>query len=384
MTLDANERLRRYLEQRRELGESELVLDGLPVEDVLAMLGAKRGTSTPAGSAPASTRAPRSAPSAPTETPTRPMTEMPTADRELPAPLVVPEPEVRFSADASTDWREILRAGTAASGPVTGATSPSPPSSSPPTTSAPARAAASAIPAAATNALTPPIVVELPWPAWITALALPAGLSVGAANVTRQDAASALPSLHAIADAARACTACALHASATHAVPGEGNPSAEFFCVGEAPGANEDVEGRPFVGEAGQLLTKILGAIQLQRDDVYICNVLKHRPPGNRDPLPDEVHACQPFLLRQLDLVKPRVILALGRFAAQTLLQTTSTVGELRGQLHRFHGIPLIVTYHPAALLRNESWKRPTWDDVKLARRVLDAARVAADVERGA
>ena len=145
--------------------------------------------------------------------------------------------------------------------------------------------------------------------------------------------------------------------------------------MGEAPGATEDQQGRPFVGEAGQLLTKILGAIQLEREQVYICNVLKHRPPGNRDPLPDEVHACQPYLMRQLELVKPRVILALGRFAAQTLLQTTTSIGQLRGQLHRFHGIPLIVTYHPAALLRNESWKRPTWEDVKLARRVLDASR---------
>ena len=158
-------------------------------------------------------------------------------------------------------------------------------------------------------------------------------------------------------------------------MPGEGNPFADFVCVGEAPGASEDEQGRPFVGEAGGLLTKILGAIQLERNDVFICNVLKHRPPMNRDPLPDEVHACQPYLIRQLELIKPRVILALGRFAAQTLLQTTTPIGKLRGQLHAFHGIPLIVTYHPAALLRNEAWKRPTWDDVKLARRVLDASR---------
>jgi DNA polymerase len=147
--------------------------------------------------------------------------------------------------------------------------------------------------------------------------------------------------------------------------------------VGEAPGANEDEQGRPFVGEAGQLLTKILGAIQLSRDEVFICNVLKHRPPGNRDPLPDEVLACQPYLLRQIELVKPRVILALGRFAAQTLLQTGAAIGALRGKVHRYHGVPLIVTYHPAALLRNEAWKRPTWEDVKLARRILDAARAA-------
>jgi uracil-DNA glycosylase len=111
---------------------------------------------------------------------------------------------------------------------------------------------------------------------------------------------------------------------------------------------------------------------------VYICNVLKHRPPGNRDPLPEEVLACQPYLLRQIELVRPKVILALGRFAAQTLLQTTTGIGALRGKVHRFHGVPLIVTYHPAALLRNESWKRPTWEDVKLARRILDAARATS------
>jgi len=221
-----------------------------------------------------------------------------------------------------------------------------------------------------------------PLPAWLAELELPNGVSVGAPldgvdAPRRVDAASSLASLEAIADAARACTACALHTTATNAVPGEGDPNAEFLCVGEAPGANEDLLGRPFVGDAGQLLTKILGAIQLSRESVYICNVLKHRPPGNRDPLPNEVHACQPFLLRQLELVKPRVILALGRFAAQTLLQTTTPIGKLRGQIHRFHGIPLIVTYHPAALLRNESWKRPAWEDVKLARRILDASRIA-------
>jgi len=126
------------------------------------------------------------------------------------------------------------------------------------------------------------------------------------------------------------------------------------------------------------LLTKILGAIQLSREDVYLCNVLKHRPPGNRDPLPDEIVACQPYLLRQIELVRPRVILALGRIAAQTLLNTTTGIGALRGRIHRFHGVPLIVTYHPAALLRNEAWKRPTWEDVKLARRLLDASRSAS------
>jgi DNA polymerase len=142
--------------------------------------------------------------------------------------------------------------------------------------------------------------------------------------------------------------------------------------VGEAPGANEDEQGVPFVGQAGQLLTKIIEAIQLGRDDVFIANVLKHRPPGNRNPMPEEVVACSPYLVRQIELVKPKVILALGTFAAQTLLETKNTIGKLRGQIHRYYGVPLIVTYHPAALLRNPAWKRPTWEDVQLARRILD------------
>jgi DNA polymerase len=142
--------------------------------------------------------------------------------------------------------------------------------------------------------------------------------------------------------------------------------------VGEAPGATEDQQGLAFVGAAGQLLTKILAAVNLTRDDVFICNVLKHRPPGNRNPLPDEVKSCSPFLVKQIELVKPKVILALGTFAAQTLLETKLAISKLRGQLHRYHGVPLIVTYQLAALLRNPSWKRPTWEDVQLVRRILD------------
>ena len=130
--------------------------------------------------------------------------------------------------------------------------------------------------------------------------------------------------------------------------------------------------GRPFVGQAGQLLDKILAAIKLSRNDVYICNVLKHRPPGNRNPMPDEVQACSPYLLRQIELIQPRVILALGTFAAQTLLNTREGIGKLRGRIHRYYGVPLVVTYHPAALLRNPSWKKPTWEDVQLARKLLD------------
>jgi DNA polymerase len=203
----------------------------------------------------------------------------------------------------------------------------------------------------------------------------PSGLSVGTpAGELFGGSLSSLDSLDAIAKVVATCTRCPLYSTATNPVPGEGNPNAELMLVGEAPGATEDETGRPFVGAAGQLLTKILAAIQLEREDVFICNVLKHRPPGNRNPRPEEVTACGPFLVRQIELIRPKAIIALGTFAAQTLLDTKLSIGKLRGQIHRYFGVPLIVTYHPAALLRNPSWKRPTWDDVKLARRILDSA----------
>ena len=151
-----------------------------------------------------------------------------------------------------------------------------------------------------------------------------------------------------------------------------GDAHAVFVVVGEAPGATEDETGRPFVGRAGQLLNDILKAIGFAREQVFIMNVLKCRPPGNRDPEPLEVAACSPFLRRQLELLKPRVILAMGRPAAGTLLGTNSSLSDLRAKVHSYRGIPLIVTYHPAALLRNPNWKRPTWDDVRLARRIYD------------
>lgn len=179
-------------------------------------------------------------------------------------------------------------------------------------------------------------------------------------------------SLEEVARLIATCRGCELFRTALNHVPGEGNPNADFVCVGEAPGATEDELGRPFVGHAGQLLTKILAAVNLRREDVFIMNVLKHRPPGNRNPDPVEVAACTPFLRRQLELIRPKVILALGTFAAQTLLQTKAPISKLRGLVHQYQGIPVVVTYHPAALLRNPSWKRPTWDDVQLARRVLD------------
>jgi DNA polymerase len=168
------------------------------------------------------------------------------------------------------------------------------------------------------------------------------------------------------------CVRCKLCEGRTRTVPGEGPGTAQLVVVGEGPGKTEDETGRPFVGRAGELLTKILGAIELPREQVYICNVVKCRPPDNRLPQYDEIAACVPYLYRQIELVKPKVILAMGGTAAQTLLNTKQSLGSLRNQVHRFRGIPLLVTYHPAALLRNPNWKRPTWDDVRIVRRLLD------------
>jgi len=265
--VNASERLRRYLEQRQEMGENELLLDSMSVDDVMKAIGAINAGSKSSVNA------------------------------------------------AGADWREALR-------------------------EEPLETEGLKAPADATELFDDDIMRHT--------------------------------SLKGIENAVAKCTRCRLYKTATHPVPGEGSPKAKLVCVGEAPGANEDATGRPFVGQAGQLLTKILAAVDLKREDVFICNVLKHRPPGNRNPLPDEVAACSPYLVRQLELIKPKVIIAFGTFAAQTLLDTKTPIGKLRGSVHQYHGIPLVVTYHPAALLRNPAWKRPTWEDVKLARRVLD------------
>jgi uracil-DNA glycosylase len=202
----------------------------------------------------------------------------------------------------------------------------------------------------------------------------PPGLSYDppTGDLFARDPASQAPSLTVLAELIGACTRCRLSAERSHAVPGEGPASARLVVVGEGPGRVEDETGRPFVGPAGELLTKILAAIALKREDVFICNIVKCRPPENRTPQYDEVAACVPYLFRQIELVKPAVILAMGSTAAQTLLNTKQSLGALRNQIHRFHGIPVIVTYHPAALLRNPNWKKPTWDDVRVARRLLD------------
>lgn len=316
---DAHERLRQYLSQRREMGESEFVLDSLSVEEAMRVLttgapppaappSSARGAGAPAAGAPA-------AGGTPAEGPLR----------------------AARTEGMSDDWRVNL--GAVGAGPDVPA--PRRPSAPPP------KAEAAAAPA-------------------------PKGRDVEPDTDAHAVDLSGARSLADVAKAIAACTACSLAATAQNHVPGEGDPAAKFVVVGEAPGATEDELGRPFVGKSGDLLTKILDAVGFKREQVFICNVLKHRPPGNRNPSPSEIVACRPFLLRQLELLQPRVILALGTFASQTLLQTDAPIGKLRGQEHRYHGIPLVATYHPAALLRNPNWKRPAWEDVQLARRIFD------------
>ena len=318
--------LRRYIEQRRDVGETELVLDTLQVDEVMRLLGAAGRTS---------------------------------AGRNSP-------PDLSAGAEPGKDWRTTLRD---AGAEREDTQRPASPEASAPAVSAMPRAESSL-----------PRVGRLdfaPGPGGDAGgeLAFKKGLIVGPAELEIvPDLIAGLPSLPAIAEKVQECRRCPLYATATNGVPGEGDPNADLVCVGEAPGANEDATGRPFVGQAGQLLTKILAAIELKREQVFIVNVLKHRPPGNRNPRPEEVEACSPYLIRQLELIKPKVIVAFGTFAAQTLLQTKTPLGQLRGLVHRYHGTPLVVTYHPAALLRNPAWKRPTWEDVKLARRILDSA----------
>jgi uracil-DNA glycosylase family 4 len=333
--MDARVLLRRYLEQRRELGESELVLDGLNVEDVMRLLGAT-GSSAPSSEQRRSVR--------------------------------------QLAGEQPGDWRTALQeAGVMVDAPTL----------APRAGRSPAEAAGAPPPAPNKRLAFPPEPISPTTSAEATnemaarkEIIAPRGIVIAASEGELiPGAIEKLDSLDAIAKQVRNCTRCSLYKTATNPVPGEGDPNADLVCVGEAPGAKEDETGRPFIGQAGQLLTKILAAIDLTREQVFICNVLKHRPPGNRNPLPEEVEACSPYLIRQLELIKPKVIVAFGSFAAQTLLNSKTSIGQLRGLVHQYHGIPLIVTYHPAALLRNPAWKRPTWEDVKLARRILDSPR---------
>jgi DNA polymerase len=190
-------------------------------------------------------------------------------------------------------------------------------------------------------------------------------------RLARRDAGARLADFH---ESIRDCRMCGLSEGRRTVVFGSGSPNADLMFVGEAPGADEDRTGLPFVGSAGALLTRMIEAIGFQREDVYIANVIKCRPPGNRDPMPAELQTCRPYLERQVALIQPVAICALGRFAAQTLLETGEPLGELRGRLFSYRGIHLIPTYHPAALLRNRQWKRPAWQDLQLLRRVYDGA----------
>ncbi len=287
MSADARELLRRYLTQRRDLGDAELVLDGHTTGDVRAALAHAERSPAPA----ARTAPPPPGPN-PGEAPERP---------------------------------QHRRAGA----PVPGST-PMPQSPD-----SPAR-------------------------------------GIGA------DAIRLLPTLDAVRDVSLGCPRCRLAETRHRVVFGEGARDADILVVGEAPGEEEDRTGRPFVGPAGKLLDLLLATAGFERERVYICNVLKCRPPGNRNPRPDEVEACSPYLLRQVELVKPRVIVAFGAFAAQTLLGTDITIGKLRGRVHRYRptpeheGVPVVPTYHPAGVLRSRGWIRAVWDDVQLVRSVLD------------
>ena len=180
-----------------------------------------------------------------------------------------------------------------------------------------------------------------------------------------------------VAQEAAACQRCPLHRTRTHVVVGEGSLEARLVFVGEAPGHDEDQQGRPFVGRAGQLLTKMIAAMGLAREHVYIANVLKDRPPGNRTPLPEEMAACLPLLTAQLEIIQPRVICALGAVAARALLSTEASLGSLRGRFHQYRGIPVMPTYHPAYLLRNPDAKRVVWEDLKHVRDLLSTTHPA-------
>ena len=174
--------------------------------------------------------------------------------------------------------------------------------------------------------------------------------------------------------AALACTRCRLAEGRRNVVFSDGNPAGRLMVVGEAPGADEDASGLPFVGRAGRLLDLILASVSLSRkESVYICNVLKCRPPGNRNPMPDEIESCAPLLKRQIELVAPEVLLAVGSFAAQWLTGTKKPVGRLRGEVYGYQGVPLVVTYHPAALLRNPGWDRLVWEDLQLLGQIMDS-----------
>jgi uracil-DNA glycosylase len=231
-----------------------------------------------------------------------------------------------------------------------------------------------------------PAPAPLAVPEPLVALGAPAPPAAPAAPVSRAAAAPATPlapglGWQPLREAVAACRACSLCERRTQTVFGTGHEQASWLVVGEAPGAEEDLQGEPFVGDSGQLLDRMLAALSLTREadaalprerQVYIANTLKCRPPGNRNPTPAELSTCEPFLVRQIELLKPRIILAMGRFAVQALLRSDEPIGKLRGRVHRYQGVPLVVTYHPAYLLRNLPEKAKAWDDLCFAAEVFE------------
>lgn len=233
------------------------------------------------------------------------------------------------------------------------------------------RPAEGALPSAPSPGV-PPGVPPAASPAAPPAPAAPA--RDGGASYDLQDKGCGSPALLGIRGELGGCTRCKLGASRTHLVFGVGNPAAELVFVGEGPGADEDAQGEPFVGRAGQLLTKMIEAMGYRREDVYIANVVKCRPPGNRNPEPDEIEACEPFLRAQLGAIQPKVIVALGKFAAQTLLRDTTPISRLRGRWAQYEGVKLMPTFHPAYLLRSPEEKKKAWEDLQLVMKELGKA----------
>lgn len=242
----------------------------------------------------------------------------------------------------------------------------------PPATAAPAALAPAPAPVSpSTPPVTAPAAPATPPPAREPATAAP----ITAAPIPAGD--DPVAQLQLLRNEVLPCTRCKLHQGRQHTVFGEGNPRARVMFIGEAPGAREDQSGRPFVGDAGQLLDRIItGAMGLQRQDVYIANINKCRPPGNRAPEADEVAACLPFLRQQIEIVRPEVLVCLGRTAAQNLLSTTASTTALRGRELEYLGIPVVVTWHPAYLLREPAHKRETWEDIKRVNRLLGRPEV--------
>jgi DNA polymerase len=225
-------------------------------------------------------------------------------------------------------------------------------------------------------------VTEAPMPQDPTAAGEDAtSRSVVATAIASGEVAAPADSLAALRDViGPQCSRCKLHRlGRTQVVFGVGNPYAKLMFAGEAPGADEDIQGIPFVGRAGQLLTRIIEAIELKREDVYIANVIKCRPPQNRNPEPDEVDTCEPFLFQQIDIIQPTVIVALGKFAAQTLLRTADPISRLRGRVFEYRGAALVPTFHPAYLLRNPSSKREVWEDMKLVKKLMAERSTTAE-----